>query len=55
VPVRADEAPVSALRRFLGDRHMLLVLDNFEHLMAGAALAAELLAAAPELKLLVTS
>lgn len=34
---------------------MLLVLDNFEHLLEGVGLIAELLAAAPHLKLLVTS
>jgi predicted ATPase/serine/threonine protein kinase len=34
---------------------MLLVLDNFEHLVAGAPVVAELLAMAPKLKILVTS
>lgn len=33
----------------------LLLLDNFEHVMAGATLASELLAACPDLTLLVTS
>ena len=34
---------------------MLLILDNFEHLLAGAELLAALLRAAPYVKLLVTS
>jgi predicted ATPase/DNA-binding SARP family transcriptional activator len=54
-PVREGEPPTIALRRFLRDRHLLLVLDNFEHLLAGAPLVGELLAACPELTVLVTS
>ncbi len=34
---------------------MLLLIDNFEHLVEAAPLVADLMAAAPELKLLVTS
>ena len=48
-------APEDQLRRFLSQRKLLLVLDNIEHLVAGAAILARLLAAAPQLKLLVTS
>jgi predicted ATPase/transcriptional regulator with XRE-family HTH domain len=44
-----------ALKDFLRDKTLLLVLDNFEHLAAAAPVAAELLAAAPRLKALVTS
>ena len=39
----------------LAKRQLLLVLDNFEHLVDGAPLIAELLAAAPRLSILVTS
>lgn len=42
---------VSALR----EKHLLLVLDNFEQLISAAPLIADLLAAAPRLKVLVTS
>ena len=35
--------------------NLLLLFDNFEHLLAAAPMAAELLAAAPTLKMLVTS
>ena len=58
----ALEAPqdgmVGALRQlldYLQQRCLLLVLDNFEHLVEGATLLIELLHAAPRLKLLVTS
>jgi non-specific serine/threonine protein kinase len=45
----------SALRRELADKRMLLVLDNFEHLLEGATLVSELLESAPGLKVLATS
>jgi predicted ATPase/DNA-binding SARP family transcriptional activator/uncharacterized membrane protein len=44
-----------ALMARLRDQQALLVLDNFEHLSAGAALLSQLLQAAPGIKLLVTS
>jgi predicted ATPase/DNA-binding XRE family transcriptional regulator len=40
---------------FLRERRMLLVLDNFEHLLPAATFVATLLAACPHLKALVTS
>jgi predicted ATPase/class 3 adenylate cyclase len=43
------------LREFLSAKQLLLVLDNFEHLADAAPLVADLLAAAPELKVLATS
>ena len=48
-------APDEQLRQHLRDRHLLLLLDNFEHLLPQADLVADLLAAAPGLRLLVTS
>lgn len=48
-------SPGEQVTRYLQDRHLLLVLDNFEHLLPAAARVAELLAAAPRLKVLVTS
>jgi predicted ATPase len=47
--------PVEALRDYLHERHLLLVLDNFEQILDAAPLVNELLAAAPRLKVLVTS
>jgi predicted ATPase len=43
------------LKEFLKEKRMLIVLDNFEQLMGAAPLVKELLAAAPALKMLVTS
>ncbi|MBC8162988.1 MAG: transcriptional activator domain-containing protein, partial [Roseiflexaceae bacterium] len=44
-----------ALRNYLRDKHTLLVLDNFEHLLGAATTIADLLAEAPGLQALVTS
>jgi class 3 adenylate cyclase len=57
--VRASDVAISAterLIRHLADRAVLLVLDNCEHVVGGAAaLAAALLPACPELHVLATS
>jgi predicted ATPase/DNA-binding CsgD family transcriptional regulator len=51
-----QDDPGYQLVRHLRDKELLLVLDNFEHLIeAGAELLAQLLAEAPGVKLLVTS
>jgi predicted ATPase/class 3 adenylate cyclase len=49
------ESLVETLCNNLRDKQMLLVLDNFEHLLEGAPVVSELLAACPELKVLITS
>jgi predicted ATPase/DNA-binding SARP family transcriptional activator len=46
---------IESLKHHLRDREVLLVVDNFEQVVEGAPYMAELLAAAPGLKLLVTS
>jgi predicted ATPase/transcriptional regulator with XRE-family HTH domain len=51
----ADRPVEAGLRAFLHGKQMLLLLDNFEQVLDAAPLIAELLAAAPGLKLLVTS
>jgi predicted ATPase/DNA-binding SARP family transcriptional activator len=49
-------APLPArLQEFLADKRLLLVLDNFEHLVEAARELADLLATGRQLKLLVTS
>jgi predicted ATPase/class 3 adenylate cyclase len=48
-------ALVDLLAGYLRDRRLLLVLDNFEQVIDGATLVAELLAAAAGLKVLATS
>ncbi len=47
--------PLAQVLRFIGDKKMLLVLDNFEHLLDGATTVSELVLACPNLKVLVTS
>ena len=54
-PVQGRATPTDALLRFLEAREVLLVLDNFEHLLAGAPLPADLLARCPGLTILATS
>jgi predicted ATPase len=50
-----DQTLEESLAAYLRHRHMLLLLDNFEQLLAAAPLVAELLSAAPRVKALVTS
>lgn len=53
--VGLEDEPEDQVRAFWIQRKSLLVLDNFEHLLSGVTLITELLAAAPRLKILVTS
>lgn len=46
---------LASLQDFLRDKPMLLLLDNFEQVVAAAPVVADLLAACPRLKALVTS
>jgi predicted ATPase/DNA-binding NarL/FixJ family response regulator len=50
-----DMSLLASLTTFLQARQMLLILDNFEHLVAAAPVVADLLAACPGLTVLVTS
>lgn len=50
-----SEFSVARLHHLVGERDMLLVLDNFEHLMPAATVIADLLEARPQLTVLVTS
>jgi predicted ATPase/class 3 adenylate cyclase len=47
--------PKAHVLRYLSERQMLMVMDNFEHLPEGAPLVSELLAAAGELSVIATS
>ena len=51
----APGALAMSLQAYLRDKRLLLVLDHFEHVAAAAPLVAGLLAAAPGVKILVTS
>lgn len=53
--VEQSDEVVAAVAQSLAQRQMLLILDNFEHLLPAAPLLSRLLEAAPGLKLLVTS
>ena len=57
--LRVKESPgltlTASLKEYLRDREMLLVMDNFEHVLDAAPLIAELLAECRHLKILVTS
>ena len=49
------EAPAAPLTAWLGDKALLLVLDNFEQVVDAAPAVTALLAACPRLKIVVTS
>jgi predicted ATPase len=51
----AGQTVVEALVTYLRDKRMLLVLDNFEHLLSAAPLVTDLLGAGRSLSVLVTS
>jgi predicted ATPase/class 3 adenylate cyclase len=51
----AGQSLLESLAEQVGDRRLLLVLDNFEQVLAAAPVVVELLGACPQLKVLVTS
>jgi predicted ATPase/DNA-binding SARP family transcriptional activator len=51
----AGESPSQAAERFLAAKHVLLVADNFEHVLAAAPFIGALLGAGPALTVLATS
>lgn len=56
LPLLDDQrSPRQQVFDYLRNKSLLLILDNFEHLLDGAALAAELLRNGPGLHILVTS
>jgi predicted ATPase/DNA-binding CsgD family transcriptional regulator len=50
-----SQPPLEFLKASLSDKHLLLLLDNFEQVLAAAPQLSALLVACPHLKLLVTS
>ena len=52
-----NQTPQERLKEYLGglDQPLLLLLDNFEHLVAAAPLVAQLFVAGPTLKIIITS
>ena len=55
VTLHSNEPVLSQLQAFLHNKRLLLVLDNFEHLLAASPLVSSLLRSAPHLTVLVTS
>lgn len=55
VGLREGSGSIDALATFLRDKHLLLVVDNFEHVLPAGIWLAQLLRAAPRLHTLVTS
>jgi len=53
--LETDVSPAVQLQAYLRTRRLLLILDNFEHLLAGTASIVTLLTQAPQLKVLITS
>ena len=51
----SEETPATVVKRFLARKHLLLILDNFEHLLDAATLVSEILSAAPQVVILATS
>jgi predicted ATPase/class 3 adenylate cyclase/Tfp pilus assembly protein PilF len=51
----AEQPLMESLKSYLHYKHLLLVLDNFEQVLEGAPVVAELLGACPKLKVLATS
>lgn len=55
VKAPADKDLMSSLTDFVTDKHLLLIVDNFEQILAAARVLAELLTAAAAVSMLVTS
>ena len=52
---QAGREPKKQLLEYLRFKRLLLILDNFEHVLEGASIVHEILAVAPDLHILVTS
>lgn len=50
-----ESSPIDQLLEHLQAKDILLVMDNFEHLLEGAPMMLELLVGAPKIKILITS
>src|SRR5262245_36738919 len=51
---RGERPRLDVIKEYVGPRHVLLVLDNFEHLLTAAPVVGELLAAGSGLVVLTT-
>jgi predicted ATPase len=55
VPDAEQASLLEPIKRFIAGKSILLVLDNFEHVLEGAQVVSDLLMAAPAVKVLATS
>ncbi|MGB1251915.1 MAG: AfsR/SARP family transcriptional regulator [Candidatus Promineifilaceae bacterium] len=55
MPLRGAEPPHRQLTTYLNDKQLLLIIDNFEHLIEGANTIAQLQTAASKVHILITS
>jgi predicted ATPase/DNA-binding SARP family transcriptional activator len=55
IPPLPGELPAENVERFLAGKHLLLVMDNFEHLLPAASLVADVVGACPSVTVLATS
>jgi non-specific serine/threonine protein kinase len=55
VPENSEEALIDTLTRYLRDEQMLILVDNFEHMLDSAAIIGQILEAAPKVSFLITS
>ncbi len=53
--VSANQAIVNGIKEYLSDKEILLILDNFEHIIEAAPIVGELLSATQRSKFLITS
>jgi predicted ATPase/DNA-binding CsgD family transcriptional regulator len=53
--ITPDRSPKEILKKHLRDKHILLILDNFEQIIEAGSLIGELLISSPYIKVLVTS
>jgi len=51
----AGRTPIDHLVEFLGEKRLLLILDNFEQILAAAPVVGQLLRGAPNIKIVVTT
>jgi predicted ATPase/DNA-binding CsgD family transcriptional regulator len=53
--ISGNQSPLDMLVNFCADKQILLIVDNFEHVLQGAGQLAELLKSAPDIAVIVTT
>ena len=54
-PMATNEDPQVQLLRYLRNKNLLLVMDNFEHMLDGVYIVTEIIKSSPEVRILATS